>query len=59
MWVLTSTRYFSVFNLEYLKKSESLKRDTVGILRDKINLASRCKGVVTEAEIFKQGNNGG
>lgn len=59
MWVLTSTRYFSVFNLEYLKKSGNLKRDTVGKLRDKINLASRCKGVVTEAETFKQGNNEG
>lgn len=59
MWVLTSTRYFSVFNLEHLKKSGNLKRDIVGKSRDKINIVFRCKGVVTEAEKFKQGDNGG
>lgn len=31
----------------------------MGKLRDKINIAFRCKGVVTEAEKFKQGGNGG
>lgn len=57
--ILTSNHYFSVFNLEYLKKSGNLKRDSVCKLRDKINIASRWKGVVTEAEKFKQEDNGG